>query len=205
VGAYNSSDAGRAIYAEATAGAGTTYAVRGHVSSPDGYGAYFTGASGSRNYFQHNVGIGVIGATFQLQLGLNSAAKPGGGSWTASSDARLKKNVTTIGGSLDKLLQLRGVSYEWIDPDSQGGMDGSYPGFIAQEVEQVFPEWVGTDAEGFKTLTIFGFEGVAVEALRELRAEKDAEITELKKELAELKELVSALAEQVQAQRFNPK
>jgi len=34
-------------------------------------------------------------------------AKPGGGSWAVASDARLKKNIEDLHGSLDRLLQLR--------------------------------------------------------------------------------------------------
>ncbi len=44
---------------------------------------------------------------------------------------------------------------------------------IAQEVEKVFPEWVGTDRDGYKTLTIRGFEALAVESLRTLKSEND--------------------------------
>jgi hypothetical protein len=40
---------------------------------------------------------------------------------------------------------------------------------VAQEVEEVFPEWVGRDSEGSKTVCIRGFEALTIEALRELR------------------------------------
>jgi hypothetical protein len=178
---------------------GTTYGVRGQVNSTNGYAAYFTGPSGSRNYFQRNVGIGTTVPTFLLQLSADSAAKPTSSSWTISSDARLKKNVATLENSLDRLLQLRGVSYQWMDPSSQGDMDGVYTGLIAQEVETVFPEWIRTGADGYKTLTVIGFEGLAVEALRELRIEKDVEIAELRETVAELRDLVKRLALQIEA------
>jgi hypothetical protein len=47
-------------------------------------------------------------------------------------------------------------------------------GMIAQEVESVFPQWVGTDRQGYKDLTIRGFEALTVEAMRELKAENEA-------------------------------
>ena len=121
-------------------------------------------------------------AIFQLRLSENSAAKPTSGSWTIFSDERLKKNVHTINNSLEKVLSLRGVTYQWIDPSSQDNMDGTYTGMIAQEVEKVFPEWIREDEKGLKTLTVIGFEGIMVEALRELKEEKDTEIEQLRKE-----------------------
>ena len=55
-------------------------------------------------------------------------------------------------------------------------------GMIAQEVEAVFPQWVGTDRQGYKDLTIRGFEALTVEAMRELKAENEA----LKNRLSDL-------------------
>ena len=53
---------------------------------------------------------------------------------------------------------------------------------IAQDVEDVFPDWVGTSGHGYKMLTFRGFEALTVEALRELREEKDAEFDALRAE-----------------------
>jgi hypothetical protein len=102
-----------------------------------------------------------------------NAFKPGGGSWGSSSDARLKQNIKPLTGALDKLLQLRGVFYEWKEPEKQGNLTGQQMGLIAQEVEAVFPEWVYVDAEGYRTLTIRGFEALVIEALRTLKAENE--------------------------------
>jgi hypothetical protein len=107
-----------------------------------------------------------------LQVNGN-AAKPGGGSWTASSDQRLKKDIRSLGGVLDKLSRLRGVSFEWKKPEEQGNLTGTQMGLVAQEVEEVFPEWVDTDPNGYKTLTFRGFEALSVEAFKELEAENE--------------------------------
>src|SRR5262249_32294101 len=45
------------------------------------------------------------------------AYKPGGGSWAASSDVRLKKNIKPLGNALDRLLELHGVTFEYSHPD----------------------------------------------------------------------------------------
>ncbi len=176
---------GAGAYGVSTASSGNAIAVLGQTNSPSGYAAYFIGPAGSRNYFMRNVGIGTTNPAYLLHLGANSAAKPTSDRWTISSDERLKQNITPIDHALGDLLSLRGVTYQWKDPESQGGMGGTYTGMIAQDVEKVFPEWVGEDKNGYKTLTITGFEGVAVEALRELREEKDAEIAALSRRLAQ--------------------
>ncbi|HWL95107.1 MAG TPA: tail fiber domain-containing protein [Phycisphaerae bacterium] len=122
-----------------------------------------------------------------LKLHHDSAFKPGTNTWTISSDSRLKKNIHTLESSLDKMLQLRGVSFDWRDPASQGGRTATEMGMIADEVEKVFPQWVGRDAEGYRTLTIGGFEGLTAEALRELRAEKDRQLAEQQTQLDAVK------------------
>jgi hypothetical protein len=100
-----------------------------------------------------------------------TAFKPGGGAWANLSDARLKRDVRPLEGALDRLLRLRPVTFEWISPEKHAGQTTPQIGFVAQEVEQVFPEWVVTDHEGYRALAIRGFEALAVEALRELHAE----------------------------------
>jgi hypothetical protein len=51
-------------------------------------------------------------------------------------------------------------------------------GLVAQDVEKVFPDWIEEGDDGFKRMTVRGFEAVVVEAMRELRAEKDAQLAE---------------------------
>jgi len=124
------------------------------------------------------VGVGTIGPNFTLEVN-GSAGKPGGGSWSNSSDARLKKNIEDLDGALNQLLQLRGVTFEYIDPDAINERPGTRIGMIAQEVETIFPDWVDQRKDGYKAVTFRGFEALAVEAMRELRAEKDSEIARL--------------------------
>jgi hypothetical protein len=134
------------------------------------------------------------------------ASKPGGGSWTNSSDLRLKKSIAQINGALRRLLQLRGVTYEYIDPSSIGELPGTHIGMVAQEVESVFPSWVDTGTDGYKKLTFRGFEAVTVEAVRELDAQVNANareamahIAELERQNLELRHAIEALSETVKA------
>lgn len=67
------------------------------------------------------------------------AYKAGGGTWTVMSDRRTKMNITPIDDGLAKLMRLRPVHFEFIEEVNRPGM---LSGFIAQEVEEVFPEKV---------------------------------------------------------------
>ena len=119
-----------------------------------------------------NVGSNALPA-FQLEVsGEGTAGKPGGGSWSSSSDRRLKKNIRDLEGSLDRLLQLRSVTFEYKDPEVINELPGKRIGMIAQEVEEVFPDWVDVGGHGYKILTFRGFEALAVDALRELPRRK---------------------------------
>jgi len=121
--------------------------------------------AGIKNIVMYNPNYGY------MDLYANQGFKAGGGPWASFSDERLKKNIQTLSGSLDKLLSLRGVSFEYKDSSRRDYLPGKQTGMIAQEVEKVFPEWVGEGKEGFKTLGIMGFEALVVESLRELKSE----------------------------------
>ncbi len=99
-----------------------------------------------------------------------TARKPGGGSWADLSDRELKTGIRQLEGALDTLLRLRGVRFEWREPKRHGNLAGPQIGMIAQEVESVLPDWVSTTEDGYKMLSIRGFEALTIEALRELRA-----------------------------------
>ena len=60
-----------------------------------------------------------------------------GTGWNGNSDASLKENVETITGALEKIKQMRGVYFNWIHDVDNKGRQG---GFIAQEVNAIYPE-----------------------------------------------------------------
>ena len=62
----------------------------------------------------------------------------GGAGWSNTSDRRLKQDITDYPNALEKVLSLRPVTYRWkTHPDAD-----PFPGFIAQEVQEIFPEFV---------------------------------------------------------------
>ena len=64
------------------------------------------------------------------------------GTITDTSDRRLKENIYVLTGSLEKVLNLEGVSFNWKNKKNKG--EGTHYGFIAQEVEKVMPNIVST-------------------------------------------------------------
>jgi hypothetical protein len=194
-----SSTSGTAISGLAAASSGSNRAIAGQTLSSTGYAGYFTGPVGSRNFFQRNVGIGTTNPGFLLHVN-GDAAKPGGGSWSSTSDLRLKQNINDLHGSLNALLALRGVSFEYIDAEEIHELPGQRLGMIAQEVEEVFPDWIHEGEDGFKRLTYRGFEAVVVEAMRELREEKDAEIDALHDAMATMAAMHAAEVDSLRIQ-----
>ena len=80
---------------------------------------------------------------FEVQVA--NAAKPGGGSWLASSDMRVKKDVQDYTLSADALLTLRPVSYQYNGLYGTPANGKTYIGLIAQEVQNTpFSSMVGT-------------------------------------------------------------
>jgi hypothetical protein len=133
-----------------------------------------------------NVGIGTATPGFTLEVNGLAHRVDDASTWTVTSDARLKKNVHDITGALETVLSLRGVTFEYSDP----AKPGLRRGFIAQEVEKVLPEWVENGADGYKRLTLSGFEALAVEALREQQRTIEAQASEL----ASLRSVVDRLS-----------
>ena len=80
-------------------------------------------------------------------------------------------------------------------PGETGDLTGEQTGMVAQEVEAVFPEWISEDEEGYKILSIRGFEALTVEAFKELKAEND----KLQEANKELESRVSALEKEFKA------
>lgn len=155
------------------------------------------GGTGNKLAMYYSSSATVATVQFEYDAGGN-AYKPGGGSWAVLSDARLKKNVEPLAGALDKLTALRPVEFEWKSENSYR-KPGRHRGFIAQEVEPLFPEWVneyteddspdkdGSDVKRYKSVSFTGFEALAVQAFRELKETINAmsqEIADLKAQLA---------------------
>ena len=91
------------------------------------------------------------------------------GDVTAFSDARVKKNISTIESALSKVLALRGVRYQRTDMED----DKFHIGVIAQETQVVVPEVVNENDKGHLNVAYGNMGGLFIEAIKELKKEND--------------------------------
>ena len=103
---------------------------------------------------QDNVFIGKVGiqrtpATNALEVN-GSASKSTAGSWLSNSDRRIKTDIASINGALEKIDQVRLVDFRYTNnylaahPEIE---DRRYPNVIAQEFQEVFPSEVKSSGE----------------------------------------------------------
>ena len=146
---------------------GTTSFVHGENSVAGGSGTIvlgnnITGTSSNYTYVE-SLNIKTVGAgPSTIDIGVDA----NGNVVNNASDITLKENIETIVSALDKVKQLRGVSFNWKDKNSGG--DKTKIGFIAQEVEEIVPELVYTYENGIKVVYYKDVCALLVEAIKEL-------------------------------------
>jgi hypothetical protein len=105
--------------------------------------------------------------------------------YSPPSDVRFKENIIPIDSALDKVEKINGVYFDWKE-DYLKKLWGNNPiiltnaiikkhdvGFIAQEVEEVVPELVTTDTDGYKGIKYDKIVALLVESIKELKKEID--------------------------------
>jgi hypothetical protein len=129
------------------------------------------------------IGLGTNTPTVRLQVSGDIIAN----SIAGSSDIRFKKDISPIENPLTKVMQLRGVNFNWNTDAYPQRMfsDKRTMGFIAQEVEKIVPEIVQTEntAEGFKSIQYDKVVALLVEAVKA----QQKQIQQLKREVKKLK------------------
>jgi hypothetical protein len=187
------STSGTGVYGFAYAGSGTTIGVSGQVQSSDGFAAYFLGPTGSRNYFQRSVGIGTTSPGSFLLAVSGSAAKTGGGSWSSLSDERLKTIHGPYTKGLSQVIELQPVRFHYLSENPLGlYSDEEQIGFVAQHVQQIFPEAVEILDNGYLSFNMHAINVALVNAVKELKADNDQKevlINELSLRLKQLEDM----------------
>ena len=140
-----------------------------------------------------NVGIGTSLPNYLFEVD-GSAGKPGGGSWTNSSDERLKDIMGEYNPGLDEIASLNPVVF-YYKVDNPRGLpsENEYVGFIAQEVQVVFPEAVSEGPDGYLDFNMHPVNVALVNAVKELKVENDAlkvKNASLEKEISKIKEIL---------------
>ena len=126
------------------------------------------------------VGIGIASPVHTLDI-VGTAGLSTGTAWTNTSDGRLKDIQGEYGVGLTEVMKLRPVRFTYKKDNALGIPVGKErTGFIAQEVRDVIPEAVVERENGYLELNVDPIHWAVVNAVRELKAEKDAEIARLK-------------------------
>ncbi|UOF01336.1 tail fiber domain-containing protein [Bdellovibrio reynosensis] len=125
------------------------------------------------------VGINTTAPSEALEVNGNVKAT----AYLYTSDARLKKEIITLPDALEKVLKLRGVNFVWKNTNEKT------VGFIAQEVEAVYPELVKTDAKsGYKAVQYGNITAILIEALKEEHAQRIQAQDQLQRGIASVSE-----------------
>lgn len=114
-------------------------------------------------------GVGISGA---LNVGGDVVAY-------ASSDERLKNNIEIISNPIEKVKQLKGVTWEWNENADELQQSLPNVGVIAQDVEKVLPQLVHDRENGYKGVDYAKLTGLLIEAIKE----QQKQIDELKSKL----------------------
>ncbi len=122
----------------------------------------------------------------------------GTGAYVQISDRRLKQKIQPLDGVLEKVARLRPTSYSF----RSGADDKPNLGFIAQEVQQLFPELVnqskiGDTQEEILMLDYSGFSVIAIAAIQEMLNQEKTENAKLKAENREMQNQLSSLADRL--------
>lgn len=116
----------------------------------------------------------------------------------STSDRRLKNDIEPMESTLDKVLKLNSVSFNWNDRPNAIKKDF---GFIAQEVNELFPEVVfNAGDEGYLGINYSRFPAILAKAMQEQQEQieaKDTRINELEEQATDLNTRVEELENQL--------
>jgi Chaperone of endosialidase len=155
-----------------------------------------TGTQGNIQLLNGNVGIGTSAPSSKLEVCGNVrviGTVVASGTITTSaiacpSDLRYKTNITPLTNAMQKLLQLNGVNYYWKTAEfpNMNFNDKIQTGFIAQDLEKIFPEMVFTDDKGYKSVDYSRLTPVLVETIKE----QQKQITDITNRLHEIEKML---------------
>lgn len=141
------------------------------------------------------VGIGVKAPANTLEVN-GIAAKTGGGSWSVLSDARLKDIHGNYTRGISEIMKLRAVAFNYKEGNPKGySSKENYVGFVAQDVQKVFPEAVKMDSDGYLNFDIHPINVAMVNAFQE----QQKEIEQVKNENQQLKTELDNLKVELEA------
>jgi len=191
-----------AFYGTATGATTSNYGVRAAASgtATNNYGIYATASGATNNYAGYFNGLVAVDGDIRPTTNNNGNLGTSSYRWNTvyatngvinTSDSRYKTNIKEIENSLDIVMKLNGVKYNWRDDEfPEMNFDSeTHIGVLAQEVEAVLPELVFTDENGYKSVSYDKLAPVLIEAVKEQQGEIEA----LKEENQLLRERLEAI------------
>ncbi len=149
-----------------------------------------------------NVGIGTTTPAYPLDVtgDVNASGSVRASGVALTSDIRFKKDIVVLDQALEKVLNIRGVSYNWKTSEYPERKFNSRHqiGVIAQEVEKQFPEVVDTDSKGFKSVNYPALVSPVIQAIKEFYAKWMDDSKELHRQIASLEKENEILKVKVQ-------
>ena len=111
------------------------------------------------------------------------------------SDVRMKQNIANLEDALANTLRLRAVTFNWNTDEfpEMGFSTQTQIGLIAQEVEQIYPELVSVDVNGYKAIDYASLTPILLEAIKDQQVaigELQQQNAELVKRLADLEKAI---------------
>jgi hypothetical protein len=146
------------------------------------------------------IGISSNASTAILEVAGSAYKSDGSTLWTNTSDRRIKRDIKDIKDPIEKIMQLRPVTYyhtdEYIKNNPYATNNEIKRGFIAQEYQAVFPEDVeiGEDKEhllGLRPDAIAPYTVAAVQQLIKDNEQQAAQIAVLTGQINKLYELIN--------------
>jgi hypothetical protein len=118
-----------------------------------------------------------------------------------SSDLRFKERITPFPNLLDNVSRLRPVHYYWRAeefPTKHFGSEQTY-GLIAQEVEQILPELVSEDEQGYKQVDYSKLPLLTIQAVKEQQEQINKQAKTIARQQAEIDELKRIVCSQARS------
>ena len=143
-----------------------------HLSSSFGWPGYYANNVSQFNTYNPNENAFLVtsGSSYRKLLRVSGSGQLDvygdivAYSTFASSDARLKDDIEPIEDAIGKLESLNPVSFVWNNTEQ------SDFGLIAQEVEEIYPEFVKEDMNGFKVVKYNSFVALLIKTVQEQQA-----------------------------------
>ncbi|MDH3652358.1 MAG: tail fiber domain-containing protein [Saprospiraceae bacterium] len=145
-----------------------------------------------------SVGVGTTNPLYLFQVGENGdGSEARANVWSILSDRRWKTALKQLPSTLENVGAIGGYYYHW----KEGADKSRQIGFMAQEIEAVYPEIVSKDSEGYLSVDYSKMTPILLQAIKEQQAiiekqqnqidQQAAEMSLIKSELAEIYQLIN--------------